>query len=71
MSARAKFVYFVLALILAFTGLATATFSAVHAGDLAGWSEVESAAFDSGTASQSGQMIAEDCSSGGGSTTCP
>lgn len=65
MSTRAKFVYFVLALILAFTGLATATFSATQADNVAGWHEVESASFHYGITASPSQVIAGDCTSGG------
>jgi hypothetical protein len=71
MSTRAKFVYFILALILAFTGLATATFAAVQDSDLAGWSEVESAGFNSGTTLSPSHTLAEDCTGQGGGGTCP
>jgi hypothetical protein len=69
MSTRAKFVYFVLALILAFTGLAAAAFSAVHAGNLALSNEVESAGFGSGLTNSASQIIAGDCP-GAGPPTC-
>jgi hypothetical protein len=70
MSTRAKFVYFILALILAFTGLATATFAAVQDGHLAGWNEVESAGFDSGLTASPSQILADDCT-GNGAGSCP
>jgi hypothetical protein len=70
MSTRAKFVYFILALILAFTGLATATFAAVQGSHLAGWNEAESAGFDSGRTASASQMLAEDCT-GNNAGSCP
>jgi hypothetical protein len=70
MSTRAKFVYFILALILAFTGLATATFAAVQGSDTAGLNEVESAGFHSGTTISPSQILADDCTSSG-SSSCP
>jgi hypothetical protein len=70
MSTRAKFVYFILALILAFTGLATATFAAVQGNHQASWNEVESAGFNSGVTTSPSQILAEDCT-GGGVGSCP
>lgn len=70
MSTRAKFVYFILALILAFTGLATATFAAVQGNHQAGWNEIESAGFTTGTTALPSQILAEDCTSAGAGS-CP
>ena len=69
MSTRAKFVYFVLALILAFTGLATAAFSAVHAGGLNALNDVQSASFGANTINAASHIVAGDCP-GAGPPTC-
>ena len=70
MSTRAKFVYFILALIIAFTGLATAAFSATQADNLAGWHEVESAGFTFGMTVLPSQVLAGDCT-GNNAGSCP
>jgi hypothetical protein len=70
MSTRAKFLYFVLALIMAFTGLGAVALTAVEADDLAGWNQVESAGFSNGGPSQPTHVIAGDCDGVPGGT-CP
>jgi hypothetical protein len=70
MSTRAKFVYFVLALIVAFTGLATAAFTATQSHNLADWQELESAGFNRQAAGEPVQVLAGDCNNNP-SATCP
>lgn len=70
MPTRAKFIYFVLALILAFTGLAAVAATAVQADSLLNSEQLESAGFGSGTLSSPSQVIAGECP-GGGPPICP
>ena len=70
MTTRAKFLYFVLALLIAFTGLGAAAFTAVHADDLTTWNQIESAGSNSGSLNQPAHVLAGDCTNNPGGT-CP